>query len=94
MLSVVLSFLSVLCSAVAFNELEAPNPGPSGAIADAMDQEDDEDGQDVSKRCNANLAARLMVAVPFFLFTLAYRSVGLALAICFTKFWSGVLLFG
>lgn len=90
-MSVVMSFLSVLCSAVAFNELEAPNPG-GGGIRDAM--EDDDDGHDVGRRCDGNMAARLSVGVPFFLFTLAYRAVGLALAICFTRFWAGVLLFG
>ena len=93
-LSVALSFASVLCSAVAFNELESPNPGGDASAEAIMDMEDDDDDQEVARRCTPNLAARLSVAVPFFLFTLGYRAVGLSLAVCFTKYWAGVLIFG
>ena len=37
--------------------------------------------------------ARIAISIPFFLTTLVYRGVGIALCIVFLKYWSGVIIF-
>ena len=37
--------------------------------------------------------ARIAISIPFFLSTLVYRGVGIALCIVFLKYWSGVIVF-
>ena len=36
---------------------------------------------------------KLIFGAPFFLFTLVFRALGLALLICFLQVWSGVIIF-
>ena len=44
--------------------------------------------------CSKKLAGKLIFGAPFFLFTLIFRAVSIALIICFLQMWSGVIIFG
>lgn len=43
--------------------------------------------------CPKGQIARLTVSFPFFLANLVFRSLGLALIICFMRFWSAIIIF-
>ena len=84
--SVVVSLLSVLSSAVAFNDLEAPIPGDQGRSVSTI--------TDLKYRLSAQTSAKMCVGLPFYSATLVFRAVALALIVTYTRFWAGVVLFG
>jgi len=100
-LSVIISFLSVFVTAISFNELEA-NHHPSVVVL-AGDPDglpgtpviDDSGNTDLGKcgKCGSRGFAKLCFGIPFLLFTLIYRIVGIALLITFLQVWSGVIIF-
>ena len=75
-LSVTLSFVSVLTATLTFNEVEGTGLS-----------------QDQPAFSAAKLTGRLCIGLPFFGATLVFRAVGLALLICFVRFWSGIVVF-
>lgn len=99
-LSVIISFISIFLTSVSFNELEANHPSsvvvlasdpdglPGTPVIDAGSNSSGKCGT-----CSSRGFAKLCFGVPFLLFTLIYRIVGIALLITFLQIWSGVIIF-
>lgn len=79
--SVFVSFTSILTTSIVFNDVE------DGQTAYY-------DGTVRSQCCTKKTTGKLIFGGPFFFFTLVFRSLGLALLICFLQLWSGIVLFG
>jgi len=105
-LSVIISFISIFLTSVSFNELEKvcllEANHPSSVVVLASDPDGlpgtpvKDAGSNSSGKCgtcNSRGFAKLCFGVPFLLFTLIYRIVGIALLITFLQIWSGVIIF-
>lgn len=78
--SVLMSFLSVFLGSLSFNDFE------SGTIDNCHDDFDQ------VLICSKPNLSRLCISAPFFLSTLVFRALGLAVLISITRFWGGTVI--
>ena len=75
--SVIISFLSIWTASIVFNDVES---------TDAK--------MGVFVRCySKKIIGKFLFGIPFLLLNLVYRSLSIALLICFLEIWSGIIIF-
>lgn len=85
--SVIVSFISIWSSSVIFNDVENSERQTTYDITTMSFEEG-------KSCCSKKNVGKIIFGAPFFLFTLIFRAIGLALLICFLQLWSGVIIFG
>ena len=83
----IVSFISIWSSSVIFNDVENSERQTTYDITTMSFEEG-------KSCCSKKNVGKIIFGAPFFLFTLIFRAVGLALLICFLQLWSGVIIFG
>ena len=85
--SVIVSFISIWSSSIIFNDVENSERQTTYDITTMSFEEG-------KSCCSKKNVGKIIFGAPFFLFTLIFRAIGLALLICFLQLWSGVIIFG